>query len=281
MRHQDVRGHENGKHDQTNEQDERGGQATDTEFSSIVFLGESLTDNGNLFAATGFPSAPYWQGRFPNGPTLAEQLPNLLGVVARHVQNFAFGGATTEGTTAIDLDSQLKSFIAGLGGHQAAKGTEAVLNIGNNDYLNYSLASGLPPPVEGVVTHSKSAIDNLSSHGVEKIVLFTLPDFSISPASHSTDAVTVSGADAIIAANNQALRALTAAETAAGNDVVIVDTNVLGIAVGAEFHAFGLLEAAIPVLDANGQATGVSNNFAPNEIAFFDALHPTTAVHGI
>jgi phospholipase/lecithinase/hemolysin len=30
-------------------------------FSSVVVYGDSLSDNGNLFAATGQPGTPYWE----------------------------------------------------------------------------------------------------------------------------------------------------------------------------------------------------------------------------
>ena len=248
--------------------------------SHLVFFGDSLTDNGNLFALTGSPAPPYWQGRFSNGPTYAEQLPALLAGRSINVQNYAYGGATAAGTTQIDLDTQVQSFIASLHGHQAAKGTEAVLYIGNNDYLRYDPATGAPP-VAAVTAHIKTAIDTLHNLGVEKIVVFTLPDFSISPAGQATDPALVAGADAIIAANNAALKQLAAAETAAGTTVIVVDANVFAKAVGADFHAFGLQETAIPIVDQTGTATGIGNVLAPNEIGFFDAVHPTTATHGL
>lgn len=40
----------------------------------VVVFGDSLSDNGNLFAQTGQPPAPYFQGRFSNGPVWVEQL---------------------------------------------------------------------------------------------------------------------------------------------------------------------------------------------------------------
>ena len=61
-------------------------------FSAVFVYGDSLSDNGNLFAATGFPPAPYFDGRFSNGPVAAEQLAALLGV---STVDFAWGGATT------------------------------------------------------------------------------------------------------------------------------------------------------------------------------------------
>lgn len=61
-------------------------------FSSIVVYGDSLSDNGNLFAATGYPPSPYYNGRFSNGPVTVEQMATAFGVP---LYDFAYGGATT------------------------------------------------------------------------------------------------------------------------------------------------------------------------------------------
>ena len=51
----------------------------------LIVFGDSLSDNGNLYAAAGVPGPPYFEGRFSNGPTwvevLAERLdPHLVAV---------------------------------------------------------------------------------------------------------------------------------------------------------------------------------------------------------
>lgn len=61
-------------------------------FSAIVVYGDSLSDNGNLFAASGQPPAPYFQGRRSNGPVAVEQFATMLGVP---LVDFAWNGATT------------------------------------------------------------------------------------------------------------------------------------------------------------------------------------------
>ncbi len=38
----------------------------------LVVYGDSLSDNGNLYGATGQPPPPYWNGRVSNGPVAAE-----------------------------------------------------------------------------------------------------------------------------------------------------------------------------------------------------------------
>ena len=46
-------------------------------YNRLVVFGDSLSDNGNLYAATGGTtptSPPYYQGRFSNGPVFTELL---------------------------------------------------------------------------------------------------------------------------------------------------------------------------------------------------------------
>jgi outer membrane lipase/esterase len=46
------------------------------DYGRVVAFGDSLSDNGNLFANTGVPQAPYFNGRFSTGPTFIELLAN-------------------------------------------------------------------------------------------------------------------------------------------------------------------------------------------------------------
>src|SRR3954468_24545511 len=61
-------------------------------FASVVVCGDSLSDNGNFFGATGQPPGPYFAGRSSNGPVAAELLASILGTP---LQDFAWAGATT------------------------------------------------------------------------------------------------------------------------------------------------------------------------------------------
>ena len=48
-------------------------------YSSVVVYGDSLSDNGNLFAATGSPGSPYYNGRASNGLVAVGYLAALSG----------------------------------------------------------------------------------------------------------------------------------------------------------------------------------------------------------
>lgn len=65
-----------------------------TSFSNIYFLGDSLSDVGNLFLATGgqVPQASdYYMGRFSNGPSYTEHLWQNLGMPGTLTPSFAGG----------------------------------------------------------------------------------------------------------------------------------------------------------------------------------------------
>src|SRR4051794_1326922 len=61
-------------------------------FAAVVAYGDSLSDNGNLFAAVGEPGPPYFAGRASNGPVAVELLAAGAGAP---LLDYAFGGATT------------------------------------------------------------------------------------------------------------------------------------------------------------------------------------------
>src|SRR3954447_16812566 len=62
-------------------------------FSSVVVYGDSLSDNGNLFAVAGQPGAPaYFPGRASNGMVAVELLAQQWGVP---LYDFAWAGGTT------------------------------------------------------------------------------------------------------------------------------------------------------------------------------------------
>ena len=253
------------------------------DISRLVVFGDSLSDNGNLFRLTGMPAPPYWEGRFSNGPTYAEQLAQQLGA---RLDDLAFGGATASGTSPfantlpINLPEQVAGYLAQLHGREAPPDTTAIIYIGNNDYINY-LESGLPinaktmsKLVRSVAASIENAIDELTAAGVEKIALFTLPDLGVTPEIQALGPAAVTLARELDVLNNTAMEQLAASNP----NVQLVDIFKLSDAVAADPLSFGFTDATIPMI--NLIAAGATE-FAPNEIAFFDGIHPTYAAHGI
>ncbi|KAK9760132.1 hypothetical protein K7432_016154 [Basidiobolus ranarum] len=67
-------------------------QVVYAEINRIVAYADSLTDNGNTHRYSGYPPAPYYEGRFSNGPTWIDYTAKSLGIPQI---NNAFGGATS------------------------------------------------------------------------------------------------------------------------------------------------------------------------------------------
>ncbi|KAJ2163107.1 hypothetical protein GGF46_000036 [Coemansia sp. RSA 552] len=124
-------------------------------FSRLVFLGDSNSDNGNVFQMTGHthprPEAVYWQGRYSNGKMWADHLEDMC---SRPALNLAYGCATIDNTivagtvpmpgsrprsevpSVVDQIEQLRSLVGRL------EPTELVfIQVGSND-LNALIDSG-------------------------------------------------------------------------------------------------------------------------------------------
>jgi phospholipase/lecithinase/hemolysin len=85
-------------------------------FSSVFVYGDSLSDTGNIYAASGgtIPmSPPYFNGRFSNGQLAVEYLANTLHAP---LTSFAWGGATTGIGNSGDGGTQTSFGIFGLPG---------------------------------------------------------------------------------------------------------------------------------------------------------------------
>ncbi|MBD2184924.1 SGNH/GDSL hydrolase family protein [Aerosakkonema funiforme] len=88
-------------------------------FSQMFVFGDSLSDDGNLFALTGGavpPSPPYFNGRFSNGLVWVEDLAPTLALPVNPSTNFAVGGATsgtlnTGSSLLPGLQQQIDNFV--------------------------------------------------------------------------------------------------------------------------------------------------------------------------
>jgi len=264
-----------------------------TDISNLVAFGDSLSDNGNLFKLIGSPPPPAWEGRSSNGPVYVEQLAQLLNVPLDDLAVAAAEASdssppvlvnpVTHNPLPINLSNQVAEYIAQLNGAGAPAGTTALINIGTNDYQGFfaSFLTNGPLPsslaisnfVANVVGSVENAIEALTSVGVEKIELFTLPDFGITPAAQLAGVAAF--AHALDDANNAVLEQMAANHP----NLHIVDDFQLNEALFADPRSFGFIDPlTVPWVNL---LAAHSTQFAPNEVAFFDQIHPTAAAHGI
>src|SRR5262249_40111170 len=107
------------------------------------------------------------------------------------------------------------------------------------------------------------------------IILFTLPDPAAAPALLGAPPLVVAFAHAVALANNAALEQMAASHP----NVQVVDDLPLSDALFMDPHSFGFI--APLQLTWSSLLANHSTQFAPNEVAFFDGEHPTTAAHGV
>ena len=257
-------------------------------FSEIYAFGDSLSDNGNVFAATGmgFPPAPYAQGRFSNGPVWSENLAESLGV---ELDDFAFGGATTGDRNTLDgifpgllgLEQQIDNFIAT--NPTAAPNALYALWAGSNDYLPTETSTFMPFDTPNVtLSNLQMAVNDLAEIGARKFAVLNLPNLGEIPrTSASLDGFcppdTQFDADCLndlTAAHNAGLSSLFSSFPP-GVEITLVDVNSLFANALVNPEQFGFTNVTEPCFN---QITGsVCGN--SNEYLFWDTQHPTSEGH--
>jgi len=260
----------------------------------LFVAGDSLSDPGNVFAATsavsdllpGFvqpipPSPPYFDGRFSDGPVWVEGLGDRLGLTAAEVRNVALGGAKTSGHTALDdvpafarpllsdagiggLRQQVDTYLAA-GGPVSPDGLY-VLWAGATNYLfddPTTTPAGVPRPVVDV----DRSVRELADAGATRFLVPNLPDLGRLPSTRGDpEAAALSAATG---AHNTALAA-TLAATAARRGLEIELFDVAGFFAEALAGAFDFANVTTPCIRAPVTC---------DDALFFDGIHPTAAAH--
>ena len=245
--------------------------------TSVVVYGDSLSDNGNLFAATGQPGAPYFDGRRSDGPVAVEQLATALGVP---LVDFAWIGATTgignyaDGGTPTTLGAfSLPGMQAELAASQASLGPFLANGLfivwgGPNDFLSPSPLDSTPQDIiNRAVSDELSIVASLELLGAQNILVPGMPDLGLTPYFQSLGLATAAQASAATDAFNAALHA------SLPSGVHFYDTATLLRSIVANPGAYGFTDVTDPCFDG----TTVCAN--PSQYLFFDDFHPTTAAN--
>lgn len=241
--------------------------------SSIVVYGDSLSDNGNLFKATGQPGAPYFDGRRSNGPVAVEQLASGLGAT---LVDFAWIGATTGIGNYSDNGTPTSFGTAGLPGMltEYADSKNAIAPYlgglfivwgGANDFLSPSPLDKTPEQVIARgVSDILTIVDGLQSQGAKDILVPGMPDLGLTPYFESLGALVSGEASELTNAFNAAL----VSQLPAG--VRYVDTAGLLRSFVANASAYGFTDLKDPCYN------GITVCADPSKYLFFDDFHPTT-----
>lgn len=246
-------------------------------FSSIVVYGDSLSDNGNLFAATGQPVAPYFNGRDSNGPVAVEQMAANLGVP---LVDFAWIGATTGVGNVVDKGSatafgtnQLPGMMTVFNATQQSLtpylGGLFIVWGGPNDFIAQPSLVTAPQVAARGVNDIVTIVNDLRNLGATNILVPGMPDLGLTPYIQAQGPLVAAATSSITDAFNAAL----VAQLPTG--VKYIDTSTLLRAVVADPTAYGFTNAT------DACFTGTSLCADPSKYVFFDDGHPTTQVDAL
>lgn len=247
-------------------------------FSQIYTFGDSLVDTGNTFELTGgFPPAPYFEGRFANGPLWTEYLAEGLGVSRT---NFGFSGAQTsdagfsnfgvpESVAVPGLSTQVNGFT------QNAADPDAlyILWAGANDYL----FGGVTDPTEPV-GNLVGAVNQLAQAGAKNFLLPNQPDIGTLPFLGLTGASdeAIAGLNQLSELHNQGLAAAVAALDATDINAQLLDANAL--IRQAQAGKLGFDNTTGSCILTPGC---VGNKAVESSFLFWDPAHPSSRAHFI
>ncbi|HEX8472130.1 MAG TPA: SGNH/GDSL hydrolase family protein, partial [Brevundimonas sp.] len=256
-------------------------------YNRLVVFGDSLSDNGNLYAATGGlqpTSPPYFQGRFSSGPTFVELLGFTLGrsVTGAPVTgsiDYAFGGSRTDSQAfPPGMRLQLQQYTAA-GGKFGASDLVSILGGANNIFQGLPAAGASANPTGSISPVALSAandinfiVNSAASAGAGTILVTNLPKLSLTPQFRGTAAAPL--ADFAVTTFNGALLTSVSATAAANpnSNIIVMDLFKIGDVIANNPGQFGVTNVTTACFN------GVSLCTDPGYF-YFDGVHPTALGH--
>jgi phospholipase/lecithinase/hemolysin len=255
-------------------------------YNGIVFFGDSLSDTGNIWYATGgFPPAPYYQGTSGAAPDrtggqwsdyLGPSWPSVFaakfGLLATPSvaggNNYAWGGARTgvnpDATAAPWLDQQVDLYL-GTGTPPSANALYSLM-IGGNDVANNLLVPNVVPGIASIVT----SLTDLYNAGGRQFLVANVADIGATPEFQGL------GLDAA------ALASLRTVEWNLALDAALDSLTLPGASIGfLDLYSLGndpaLLAGYDNITDACLTATSLCAD--PTQYFYWDSFHPTSRTH--
>lgn len=158
--------------------------------NQIVYFGDSLSDNGNLYKLLLHilpKSPPYFDGRFSNGPTWADNFSDYFSTkYGISSSNYAVGGATAifhmptpkfvaPATLEIEIDKYLLDSL-----FTDRSKTFFVIWIGDNDYM-FDEDADPETAAAKIVNKIEWAVNTLAYYGGKNFLVMNLADASRTP----------------------------------------------------------------------------------------------------
>ncbi|WP_165070221.1 SGNH/GDSL hydrolase family protein [Paludisphaera rhizosphaerae] len=258
-----------------------GDEAVAGPYTGLIVFGDSLSDVGNTYAAAGMPPAPYYGGRYSNGPIWVEYLAQKLGIAAPTPSylggtDYAWGFAQSSGGFTYPPEAGgagVPNLLTQIGGFVQAGGTldsTKLVSIwaGANDFLNNGVTD-----YNQVADNIVTAITSLAAVGGTQFLVGGLPLLGTLPATLSQPPQVQALLNQLTLAFNMTLEAkLQALEMSHPSlHIFFNDVNSEFQKIVADPSVYGLTNVTGSAL-ADGVYDGKG-------YLFWDGVHPTTAVH--
>jgi phospholipase/lecithinase/hemolysin len=277
----------------------------------LVYFGDSLSDDGNLYAlgegllpdeirdALVGPT-----GAVSDGVTHAATTTALLGVEAA---NYALASAHALGSQTlgelvaasgleaellvppddpalsydINLGAQIERFLADHAGQDLSQTTACVM-IGGNDLQDLDLSAPRVIAealalIEEVVAAQADAAQALIDAGVGTVWLAELPVAEFFAGYADLSGLEMAAGQLAAETYNAALADAVSGLQAAGGDVRLLRSTEVSAAIVEDPTGFGFLAP----YDETQLGSDVLDHWDADQVAFYDAIHPSTALHGV
>jgi phospholipase/lecithinase/hemolysin len=269
-------------------------------YNELVVLGDSLSDQGNVYTITGtlIPPPEYTDGthsgRFTNGLNYIDYLAPGLGLtVAPSVlggTNYAYGGARTDSHPlaafgALSLLGQRNAYIVSLGGMDANQDALHVVWAGANDLRDIIIAVLADPSIDPIpsvlnaVANVTEVVSSLAAVNATTVLAPNIPNLGIVP-------IVTGGGDPVPEAAALADFFNTVLDQALADvltrfpllNIIGFDTFTLSTEIFLDPLSFGFINASDACYSEFVEPGGTVCA-DPDEYFSWDGFHPTTAAH--
>ena len=245
-------------------------------YDAIYVFGDSYCDVGNIFIATGGaePAAPYYNGRFSNGPIWIEHVAGGMGLPMAPAlaggTDYAFGGAFATAPQSIPGGGTIPSVPEQVGLYLSQHGGKAdpnalyVIEGGGNDILD---ATGGSPDALGLQIATALAESELLLRraGAKHFVIPNLFNVGLIPAGQANATFDLA---AVTAANKYLNEFLALEDLLEGIQILRLDVFSLVQSLETDPTHYGFTNVTTPCL-----TTTICSD--PDHTFFWDTHHPT------